>query len=106
MWGCELRSLPTGVNNNWRALELCRDLHQAAGRDFDVGRADVAVDNPRLISVGQALGYLPGEAQRPLNLEHPLPLQDSRQCPALHVFQDDESEALFSAVIQDLDRMR
>ena len=72
MWGCELRSLPTGVNNNWRALELYRDLHQAAGRDYDVGRADVAVDNPRLISVGQ----------------------------------DDESEALFFAVIQDLDRMR
>ncbi len=60
--------------------------------DQDVGRLDVAVDDPPLVGIGQRLGHLAGEADRLVDRQLPLALEAGRERLALdhrhHVVED------------------
>ena len=73
--------------------DLCRPVQG----DHDVGRLDVAVDQPLLVRVPEPSGHMAGDLQAPVLRERAVPFENLLECLSLHVFHGEEVPSLLFA---------
>ena len=83
-----------------------RHLNAAVGKQHDILRLDVAVDNPLGMGMHEGAEDLGGEMHRFLDADHPLLLDIILERNAVDIFHDDVLERGAVTHVEDLDDVR